>query len=295
MRIVLWGLVKEGLIVRLKDRSLVACFAAACFVVASAALAQTPGYTDVPDRFRIEAGGFRIGSKTELSFDETGGGAQPVNFESLDLPDTATRFYLEGFFRPWRRHLFSLSWYANNRDGDTRTLDRDITWGDHVIHAGASAATHVGSSYVSGVYRFAAYKNDRIEIGPSLGIGYLSVTAGIRGEGSASTPIGSVSAPFDISKSLGQITGDLGGYLYWWPARRFLVRGDLRYIVVKPGDSEAAVTDGRAAVLFHPLRNLGVGVQYVYTKFRYDRTLLSSELGGRIRYSGGQLVLSGTF
>jgi hypothetical protein len=32
-----------------------------------------------------------------------------------------------------------------------------------------------------------------------------------------------------------------------------------------------------------------------YTKFRYDRDILSKELGGRLRYSGGHVVLSGAF
>jgi hypothetical protein len=42
-------------------------------------------------------------------------------------------------------------------------------------------------------------------------------------------------------------------------------------------------------------RNVGVGLQYTYTKFRYDRDILSTDLGGRLRYSGVQLVFSGAF
>jgi hypothetical protein len=213
----------------------------------------------------------------------------------LNLPDNTTRFYVEGFWRPWRRHQFSLSWYRNSRDGSPKTVERDFTWGDRVITAGLSVTGHASSNYLSGVYRFAAYKNDRFEIGPSLGLGYLSLEAGIRGQGTVTGASGAASGPFDISKDLGQVTGDLGGYLYWWPTRRLLVRGDLRYIIVKPGNSEASVTDGRAAVIYHLWPNLGVGLQYTYTKFRYDRGLLSTDLGGRLRYSGGQVVLAGAF
>jgi hypothetical protein len=281
--------------VRVIRHTFVFGLAATASLLANVARAQTDSYSDVPAIFRLEVGGFRIGSDTELTFSTPGTVRPPVDFESLNLPDKATRFYVEGFWRPWRRHEFSLSWYGNNRDGDTRTADRDITWGDHVIHAGASVRGRVESSYLSGVYRFAAYKNDRFEIGPSLGIGYLSLEAGISGEGSATTPSGNVTRPFDVSKSLGQATGDLGAYFYWWPARRLLVRSDLRYIVVKPGDSEASITDGRAALIYHVGRHVGLGLQYTYTKFRYDREILSSELGGRLRYSGGQVVLSAAF
>ena len=200
-----------------------------------------------------------------------------------------------GFWRPWRRHQFSLSWYENARDGSAHSVDRDFTWGDIVVTAGASATGHVSTSYFSGVYRFAAYKNDRFEIGPALGIGHLSITAGITGQASITTPVGNFSVPFDVSKSLGQPTGDLGGYFDWWPLRRLLVRGDFRYILVKPEKSEASITDGRAAAIYHPWRNVGIGLQYTYTKFRYDRDLLSTLLDGNIRYSGGQIVFSGAF
>jgi hypothetical protein len=269
--------------------------AAAAFVSASSALAQLADYSDVPDRFRIEAGGFRIGAETELSFNTTGGIRPPVDFEALNVPDSTTRFYIEGFWRPWRRHQFSLSWYRNKRDGDPTTVQRDIVWGDRVITAGATVTGRVSSSYLSGVYRFAAYKNDRFEIGPAVGLGHLSIEAGIEGQLSASGSAGSVSQPFDVSRDLGQVTGDLGAYFYWWAARRLQVRGDLRYIIVKPENSEASITDGRGAIVYHVTRNVGVGFQYTYTKFRYDRDILSTELGGRLRYRGGQVVVSGVF
>jgi hypothetical protein len=214
-----------------------------------------------------------------------------VDFESNNLPENANRFYIEGFWRPWRRHQFSLSWYRNNREGDPHTTDRSFTWGSIPIPAGVSVAPRAHSSFLSGAYRFAAYKNDTFEIGPAIGIGHLSLEAGLRGE----IRLGNQSQSFDIAKDSGNITGDLGGYLYWWPARRLLVRGDFRYILVKPERSEASVTDGRAALVYHFVKNFGVGLQYVYSKFRYDREIVSTELGGTLRYSGGQLVISGAF
>jgi hypothetical protein len=277
--------------------SLAAGLAGTLFVPATRAKAQSPSsYSDVPDRFRIEAGGFRLGSSTDLTFTRGGVPATPVDFERIGLPENTTRGYLEGFWRPGRRHQLSLSFYRINRGGDPTTVSRDINWGDRVITAGATVSARTDSNFTSGVYRFAAYKNDRFEIGPSLGIGYLHVEAGIRGQAGVTRPDGPPTiVPFDESMSLGQATGDLGGYLYWWALPRLLVRGDMRYIIVKPGDSEASITDGRGAVLYHPWRKFGIGLQYTYTKFRYDRDILSTSLGGSLRYRGGQLVLAGAF
>jgi hypothetical protein len=276
-------------------RRLVTLFSFAVFLLARLASAQSSGEGEVPDRFRLEVGGFRIGSDTNLTFNTGGTPSTPVDFESLQVPEDVTRFYVEGFWRPWRRHQFSLAWFRNSREGEPTTTTRDFTWGDRVVTAGATVTARASSDYFAGVYRFAAYKNDRFEIGPSLGIGYLSAEAGIAGNLSVSAGGAATAVPFDLARDLGQITGDLGGYLYWWPARRLLVRGDLRYILVKPENSEASVTDGRAAILYHPWPKVGFGFQYVYSKFRYEREIVSRELGGSIRYSGGQIVLAGAF
>jgi hypothetical protein len=276
-------------------RSFAGAWAAALMVAAPAAAQPAARASDVPDRFRIEAGGFRIGSDTSLTFNTSGGSRPPVSFEALNVPENVTRFYIEGFWRLGRRHQVSLSWYDNRRDGDPKTVERDFAWGDRDVKVGTTVSARVSSSYFSGVYRFAVYKNDRFEIGPAVGIGYLSLEAGLAGDASIDHAGGTSSSPFDISRDLNQPTGDLGGYLYWWPIRRLLVRSEARYILVKPENAEASVTDGRAAALYHPWRNIGVGLQYTYTKFRYDRDIVSTELGGRLRYSGGQLVLSGAF
>jgi hypothetical protein len=267
----------------------------AALVLLAGAAAVPAAASDVPDRFRVEVGGFRIGADTNLTFTNGQGATTPISFESLEVPESATRFYVEGFWRPGRRHQVSLSWYRNGREGPPRTLQRDVTWGGRVITAGATANAQVSSTYLSGVYRFAVYKNETFEIGPSVGIGHLTLEAGIAGTASAQAAPGTVSGPFDIAKDLSQPTGDVGGYFYWWPAGRVLLRGDMRYIVVSPGDSEASVTDGRGSVLYHPWRSLGLGVQYTYTRFRYDREAFSRELGGRLRYSGFQVVLSAAF
>src|SRR5262245_3382852 len=181
---------KEMVIVRNGHGFVVGALALAAFLAAGPALAQTAGYSDVPDRYRVELGGFRIGASTELTFNTSGIFMPAIDFESLGVLENTTRFYVEGFWRPGRRHQLSLSWYKNNREGDPTIVQRDFVWGDRVISAGGTVTAHAGSHYLSSVYRFAAYKNDRFEIGPSLGIGYLSLDASIRGEGSVSLPGG---------------------------------------------------------------------------------------------------------
>jgi hypothetical protein len=244
--------------------------------------------TDVPDRFRIELGGFRIGSDTQLRLNNGTGGGNDISFErELALPENSTRFFIDGYWRIARRHQLSLSWFHVDRESPGRTLQRDITWGDQVFHVNSQVKAKAASDYFSGVYRFAAYRNDRFEIGPALGFGYLSIDASIETVGAA--------VAFEQSVSKGQATGDLGAYINWWPIRRLLVRGDFRYIIVKPENAEASISDGRASLTYYVVPKVGVGLQYTYTKFRYDRSILDTDLGGSLRYRGGQVLLSFAF
>jgi hypothetical protein len=80
-----------------------------------------------------------------------------------------------------------------------------------------------------------------------------------------------------------------------WPAKRFVLRGDFLYIKVTPEDSEASVTDWRVAADWYFARNVGVGVQYKYNNYSYDRGILVSELGGELGGEGFQVFATFRF
>jgi hypothetical protein len=262
--------------------------AAAAVVLATAVPGRAQG-TDVPQRFWIELGGFSVTSDTDLRLSSQRLGGTTISFEEdLDLPDRSNRGFLELFWRAGRRHLISVNVSRLHRDGPGRTIQREINWGDTVFPVGATLNGSVGSDYLSAAYRFAAYKNDTFEIGPAIGLGYLWLKAGVEG-----TTLGGVT--FERESSTPSPTGNLGAYIWWWPAKRVLVRGDIRYIIVKPENSEQSITEGRAGVTWYPWTRFGFGAQYLFTKFRAERDILSTELSGQYRYGGVQLVVSFAF
>lgn len=259
--------------------------------VAHGTAAQSPSFTDVPDRFLLEIGGFNVNADTKLrlSSERLPGGT--IDFEQdLDLPDVAQRGYLDAYWRAGRRHLLNISLSRLHREGPGRTFSRDIAWGDTVFPIGVRLIGRVDADHLSGAYRFAAFRNERIEVGPALGFGYLWLTAGLRAEGT-----GQEGVALERDSTTGSVTGDLGAFLQWWAAKRLSVRGDLRYIIVKPERAEASVTEGRAGLVYYPWPKVGFGAQYSYTKFRYDRQIVSTELSGSFRYSGAQVLASFAF
>src|SRR6186997_68226 len=102
---------------------------------AASARAQT---TDVPDRFRLEVGGFRINADSKFTLNRSGV-SETVDFENdLGLNANSYRAYVEGYWRVGRRHLVSLAYQRLNRETDDKTLSRTISWGGEEFPVGAA-------------------------------------------------------------------------------------------------------------------------------------------------------------
>jgi hypothetical protein len=215
-------------------------------VVATATLAPAPTWAQasagtwnaLPDRFQLDAGYFRLSPTTVLRFNPESGPASDVDLErDLGFDDTANTFWIEGTWRLARRHSLKLGFTRLSRDVVDRTIGRDFTWGGQTYNAGLSADADSSSDLVGGYYRFALYRNERFEVGPTLGIGYLWLDARIRATGTVAGPGGgSGSRSLDERASTSSPTGAIGGYANGWLAERLVVRADFLYIKVNPGD-----------------------------------------------------------
>jgi hypothetical protein len=281
---------------RVKSSAVLVLSAVVLCVMAARVVAQSADETDVPERFVLDAGGFNMFVSTNLALNSKSIGGSAISFEDdLNLPATVQRGFVEAFYRVARRHQLSFGYGQLDRTGDGTRLTRDITWGGAVIRAGVSAAGHTDTKILSGAYRWALYKKPRLEFGPAVGFGYLWLTAGITATGGISTSQATTAATFAQEADESVPTGDLGGFANWWVTPRVLVRSDLRYILVKPSDSEASITQGRIGGTWYPWRHLGFGGQYTYDKLRYQRSVVSTDLGGSYRYQGFQILASTAF
>jgi hypothetical protein len=270
--------------------------AAALLVPPASAQSSAGTWNDLPDRFQIDTGYFRIGVNTVLRYNGPQGSGE-VDFEQdLGVAEDADTFWVDATWRVGRRHQLKLSYTRLNRQRPDYTLTRDFVWGGETYNAGLSATSTQGNDLLGGYYRFAAVRNDRFEIGPTLGFGYLWLRAGIKATGQVTGPGGTrQTRTLDRSASTGSVTGAVGAYANAWAAKRLVLHADFLYIKVNPGETEASVTDWRLAADYYFTRNVGVGAQYKYNRFMYDRGILSSELGGEVTYQGFQVFASFLF
>jgi hypothetical protein len=260
------------------------------------AFAQTETWNGLPDHFQIDTGYFRLGADTLLRF-EGGPGTGDVDFEQdLGLDENVDTFWVDATWRVGRRHQLKLGFTRLSRDRDGQTLQRDFVWGGQTFNAGLTTNSTASSDILGGYYRFSVYRNERFEIGPTVGVGYLWVSAGVEATGTIAGPGGNpIARTLDESATKGSITGAVGGFMSAWPAKRLLLQADYLYIKVNPENAEASVTDWRAGAKYYFLRNVGLGVQYKYNRYRYDRDIVSSELGGELTFQGGQVFLTFLF
>jgi predicted porin len=264
--------------------------AASLFV--SPAFAQSSGnWNDLGDRFQIDTGYFRLSADTQLRYNG-GPGSGDIDFEKdLGVNQDGNTYWLDGTWRVGRRHQLKLSYTGLSRNRDGFELQRQFSWGGETYQAGLTASSATGSDILGGYYRFALVRSERFEIGPTVGIGYIWLSARVRATGT----VGGVSRTLDKIASTGSITGAVGGYANAWLTKRLVTRADFLYIKVSPGDSNASVTDWRLGADYYFFKNAGLGVQYKYNQYSYDRGVLDSKLGGDVTYKGFQVFLSFLF
>jgi len=268
-----------------------AVLAASLFASPVCAESTSGSWNGLSDRFQIDTGYFRLTADTQLRYNGAPGSGD-ISFEDdLGVDKNVNTFWVDGTWRVGRRHQLKLGYTRLSRDRADFALERDFTWGGEDYKAGLSASTSTGSDILGGYYRFALFRNDRFEIGPTVGIGYIWLNASVQATGT----IAGVSRSLDESASTGSITGAVGGYANGWLTKRLVTRADFLYIKVTPGNTDASVTDWRIGADYYFFRNAGLGVQYKYNKYTYDRGILVSQLGGEITYKGFQVFLSFLF
>ncbi len=251
----------------------------------------TAAWNGLPDRLQIDTGYFRLATSTTLRFDGAAGNGDIQLENDLGVPDNVDTFWVDGTWRLGRRHQVKLGYTRLSRDRAGYEIHRDFTWGGSTYPAGFSADTSTGADILGGYYRFAAFRNARFEIGPTVGVGYLWLDARVRATGS----VGGQSRTLDAAASTGSITGAVGGFANGWLSKRLSVSGDFLYIKVTPGNTDASVTDWRVGAHYYLLRNAGLGVQYKYYRYSYDRGVLVSKLGGDVTFEGFQAFLAFRF
>ena len=158
---------------------------------------EIPQHRLLNDTFRLRLGTYYAQTTTEANFTTQNGGAGvDVNFE--DLLGVGSRKWVGEAAMYWRmteHWRVDFDYFSINR-GATRTLARDVTWGDFSYSAGTEVNSTTKISDLRAVVGYSFFKRADKELGAGLGLHMTGFAANINAtaSGSVSGGGGSVSA-----------------------------------------------------------------------------------------------------
>jgi hypothetical protein len=244
---------------------------------AGAALARPPVAAPdnlLDDRFTLQAGLILSSNQTDLRSDSNAGtvGSDVSAEKLLGLPSKKLTGFGELMFRMKQRHRIRLSeyWLPLDRHGSV-VLQNSINFKDTTFNAGDKVTSSLKVRSLAFSYTYSFIKNERVELGASLGfnvIGFdaqVAVPARLRteyAEDSAPAPLGGVDGALRISGR------------FYLEARAQYVKGAISHV-------EASLKTFDGSLLYRCNPNFTVGLGYI----GYSADVNSMQRGSSGHYS----------
>jgi hypothetical protein len=200
-----------------------------------------------------------------------------------------SRFRLDGVWRFTPKHHVRVM-VTDYSVSDTRTLERDIEWGDDFIRAGSRATGKVGFSIAEVAYEYALKHKENMELALTAGIHYTSFEAKLTA---------------DLDTSVGDLQGQLGGKAsvdaplpvfgargMWRLGGDFYLDAMVQWFALSIDQYSGGLVNYRAAAIWQPKQWVGVGVGYDY--FNVDVDVKKSNFKGKMdwTYKGPQVFFN---
>jgi len=165
------------------------------------------------DRWNIRIGGFIAGvdSTVRIGLDNLSAGLDIDLEDALNLEKSVSAFRIDGRYRFGKglRHQVRLEYSAYHREA-IRTIAREIEFGDETYPIGTTVDSLFNLDIIKGSYSYSFLKDDRFDVGGSIGLFVLPIEAGINAAGvgaekedfTAPLPVIGIRAAFALTEKL---------------------------------------------------------------------------------------------
>jgi hypothetical protein len=144
---------------------------------------QDPPYAPFGERFGLRAGGIvasAINTSAELGVRGTARGTE-FNFErELGLAEETDSFRADAYWRFDRRNRIDAGYFNLSRTG-SRTLQRDIEWGDVTFPVGTTVSSFLDTRIIPVRYSHSFVATDTVDAGLGFGIYYMELNVALTG------------------------------------------------------------------------------------------------------------------
>ena len=170
----------------------------------------------------------------------------------------------------WRflsRNRIDVGYFSASRSG-SRTYDTSITIGDNVYPNGATVSATVKDGFLIADYRYSFVKTDDLELAGVIGVygDRFKYDVSATGASGGATRSSSTSASTTVPLPL------IGASLDWYINPRWKISGNVQGMKVQFGDFDGHAIVATALTDYTLLRNLGIGIRYIFSDLSVDAT-----------------------
>jgi hypothetical protein len=258
---------------------------------------NSPTQQVLVDPFVVSLGIFVVAANNKVELNGTAGANNSVDFaNTFGTNSNATRVRLDALWRITPVHQVSLMYFTNDASG-TRTLNRNVDWGNYHFQANFTATGEVRNSVYELAYEFAFLHDRDYEVAALVGVHYDKITASISGTATITQPDGTVTSASAQSKTASApaplpVIGARG----WYAATdHILLNGQAQVFKISYQGINGSWWDLRAEATWMFNHHIGVGLGYDYFDIHAD--LSKNNFNGNISwgYQGLMAFVRGGF
>ncbi len=252
-------------------------FALVALAVAGSAMAQAvvgeserEAVRGVPDRWGLTLGSFWQTFDTRVGLDGHTSTGTEINWEhELGLSKNLTDLQVGFFYRFGDRHRLDVTFTEWARK-KTRTLDRDIQWGDTVYNANGTINSKASANLANIIYKYSFFNNGKVNFGLNGGISALWSKFTLSGQGEvAGTPVSGTLV--DTKTTIFPIPV-IGANFEMTLMKRLFWRAEGNFFAANVAGYDGNVNILSTALDYYFTRNVGLGAGFASTTYRVTKT-----------------------
>jgi hypothetical protein len=214
-----------------------------------------------------------------------------VDFDDTFGVGDFDRFRAEALWRIAPRHVLRGMYFENNRSA-TRSLEREVVWGDRTFPISASVTARTELSVAQLSYEYAFLRRDNYELAGGIGIHLVEMSLGLAATLDAQG--GSISGAVEGDASSDAPLPVLGLRGMWKLPNNFYLTGQVQYFHLEFDSYSGSLIDLKASLVWQFTDHVGFGVAYNDFGFRFDIEDRYN-FDGRLRWDYGGAIAFATF
>ena len=269
-------------------------FASAVVLLACAAVgtASAEERNPLESKFIVDVGWFFMSTDMRVRVDgeNTGSVGSDVNYDDTFGIGDFDRFRVEGSWRIAPRHLLRAMYFQNNRRA-TRSLERDVTFGDETFPLGLTVNAHSDLTVAQLSYEYAFLRRDNYELAGGIGVHYLDMGIGL--DATLAAQGGSASRSLDEEATSQAPLPVVGLRGLWRLPNNFYLSAQVQYFYLQVDPYSGSLIDLKASLVWQFTDHVGIGLGYNDFGFRFDIED-RHDFDGRLRWDYGGAIAFAT-